>query len=128
MLGQASQRLSRVPNPFTQKVFSKDIHEGGFILDRFAQSFEGTAGRIWRKALLIDASAGKLKQLAQRKSLMARARKMTWARMLLSIVGLLVLISLVYAFLNAATKGYYVWSLRIAGIVLALVVIILFLA
>ncbi len=128
MLGQASQRLSRVPNPFTQKVFSKDIHEGGFILDRFAQSFEGTAGRIWRKALLIDASAGKLKQLAQRKSLMARARKMNWARMLLSIVGLLILISLVYAFLNAATKGYYVWSLRIAGIVLALVVIILFLA
>ena len=59
---------------------------------------------------------------------MARARKMTWARMLLSIVGLLVLISLVYAFLNAATKGYYVWSLRIAGIVLALIAIIFLLA
>ena len=43
-----------------------------------------------------------------------------------SIVGLLVLITVIYAFLNAATKGYYVWSLRIAGIVLAVAVIILF--
>ena len=128
MLGKASQRLSGVPNPFTRKVFSKDILEGGFILDRFVQSFEGTAGKIWRQALLIDASAGKLKQLAQRKALIAREKKTTWARMFLSIIGLLVLISLVYAFLNAATKGYYVWSLRIAGIVLALVVIILFFA
>ena len=128
MLGKASQRLSGVPNPFNQKVFSKDILEGGFILDRFVQSFEGTAGKIWRQALLIDASAGKLKQLAQRKALIAREKKTTWVNMFLSIIGLLVLISLVYAFLNAATKGYYVWSLRIAGIALALVVIILFLA
>jgi hypothetical protein len=44
--------------------------------------------------------------------------------MFFSILGLLMLITVVYAFLNAATKGYYAWSLRIAGIVLALVVII----
>jgi len=39
---------------------------------------------------------------------------------------LLALITVVYAFLNAATRGYYTWSLRIAGIVLAAAVIILF--
>jgi hypothetical protein len=38
------------------------------------------------------------------------------------------LITVVYVFLNAATKGYYAWSLRIAGIVLALIVIFLLLA
>ena len=47
--------------------------------------------------------------------------------MLLTVAGLLTLITVVYAFLNAATKGYYVWSLRIAGIVLAAVAIILLL-
>jgi hypothetical protein len=46
--------------------------------------------------------------------------------MIASVVGLLALITVVYVFLNAATKGYYVWSLRIAGIVLAAAVIILF--
>ena len=48
--------------------------------------------------------------------------------MLGSVIGLLVLITAVYAFLNAATKGYYAWSLRIAGIVLAAAIIILFVA
>jgi hypothetical protein len=47
--------------------------------------------------------------------------------MFFSIVGLIVLITVVYVFLNAATKGYYVWSLRVAGFVFALVVIILLL-
>ena len=54
--------------------------------------------------------------------------KMRWTRMFFSVLGLLVLITVVYAFLNAATKGYYVWSLRIAGAILAVVVIILLVA
>lgn len=124
MLDHFSRRLSKIPVPFTLPVNSDDILKGDFILDRFVQSFKGTAGRIWRQALLIDASAEKLAKLARRKAVMARARKMTWTRMSLSIVGLLVLITIVYTFLNAATKGYYVWSLRVAGIVLALIAII----
>ena len=127
MLGQASRRLSGIPAHLISRVNSSDILEGDLILDRFVQSFKGTAGRIWRQALLIDASAEKLSELAHRKAIMARAEKMTLARMFFSVVGLIVLITIVYAFLNAATKGYYVWSLRIAGIVLALVMIILFL-
>jgi hypothetical protein len=125
MLGQASRKLPAVPAPFARPVNSADILEGDFILDRFAQSFEGTAGSIWRQALLIDTSTDKLTQLAHQKALTARARKMSWAKMFLSIFGLLILITVVYAFLNAATKGYYVWSLRVAGIVLALIAIIL---
>jgi hypothetical protein len=124
MLGRALPRLSGKPISFVSQVNSDDLLEGGFILDRFVQSFKGTAGRIWRQALLIDASPEKLTQLAQRKEGFARAAKTSWARMFFSILGLLVLITVVYAFLNAATKGYYAWSLRIAGIVLALVVII----
>jgi len=127
MLGQTLPRRSGVPVSFAKPVDSTDILEGNFILDRFVQSFNGTAGKIWRQALLVDVSAEKLKNLAQRKAIIAQARKTSFARMFFSIVGLILLITVVYAFLNAATKGYYVWSLRIAGIVFALVVIILLL-
>jgi len=127
MIGQTPRRRDGVPISFAKPVNSADILEGDFILDRFVQSFEGAAGKIWRQALLVDASAEKLKNLAQRKAVVALARKTGFARMFFSIVGLVLLITVVYAFLNAATKGYYAWSLRIAGIVLATVVIILLL-
>lgn len=128
VLSRISRRRSGVRAPLASRVDSDDIMEGDLVLDRFVQSFEGSAGRIWRQALLVDASAGKIEQLAYRKAVVARAMKMNWARMFFSVVGLLVLITVVYAFLNAATKGYYAWSLRIAGVVLALVVIILLVA
>jgi hypothetical protein len=128
MLSRISRRRSGVPAPLASRVDAEDILEGDLILDRFVQSFEGSAGRIWRQALLIDGSTTKLEQLAHRKVVMARAMKMNWARMFITVFGLLLLITIVYAFLNAATKGYYVWSLRIAGIVLAAVVIFLLLS
>jgi len=128
LLSRVSRRRSGVPARLASRVDSDDILEADLVLDRFVQSFEGSAGRIWRQALLIDGSAGKIEQLAYRKAVVARAMKMRWARMFFSVVGLLALITVVYAFLNAATKGYYVWSLRIAGVVLALIVIILLVA
>ena len=127
MLGQTRQRRSGVPVSFFKPVNSNDILDGNFILDRFVQSFEGTAGKIWRQALLLDVSAEKLKELARQKAVIAQVRKTNFVRTFFSIVGLIVLITVVYAFLNAATKGYYVWSLRIAGVVFTLVVIILLL-
>jgi hypothetical protein len=127
MLGRASLRQSGVPVSFAKPVNSADILDGGFILDRFVQSFNGAAGKIWRQALLVDVSTEKLKNLARQKAIIARVRKRHFAGMFFSIAGLIVLITVVYAFLNAATKGYYTWSLRIAGAVFALVLIILLL-
>jgi len=109
-----------------RNVTANDVLEGGFIVDRFSQKFDGRAGDIWRHALLIDASPEKMEQLAVHKAVMARTTRVNWAKMALSVIGLLALITVVYAFLNAATRGYYTWSLRIAGIVLAAAVIILF--
>ena len=128
MIGQGPVRRSGIPTSFARPVTSADIVEGGFILDRFVQSFEGTAGKIWRQALLLDASTDKLKNLAIQKATIARVRKVRFAGMFFSVAGLILLIIIVYAFLNAATKGYYTWSLRIAGAVFALVLIILLLA
>ena len=119
MLSRMTRRRSAVPARLASRVDTDDILEGDLVLDRFVQSFEGSAGQIWRQALLIDGSTQKLEQLAHRKMVMARAMKMNWARMFITVLGLLLLITIVYIFLNAATKGYYAWSLRIAGIVLA---------
>ena len=127
MLSRISRRRSGVPAHLASKVNSDDILESGLVLDRFVQSFEGSAGRIWREALLIDGSTKKIEHLAYQRAVAVRAMKRSWMQMLLTVAGLLTLITVVYAFLNAATKGYYVWSLRIAGIVLAAVAIILLL-
>ena len=118
--------LTKIQDPI--KLSSGDILENGLITDRFVQSFEGTAGKIWRQALLIDASKEKLNQLVRRNLIIARARRFGFIKTISSIAGLFILIIIVYAFLNAATKGYYMWSLRIAGFVLALILIFLFLA
>ena len=109
-------------------VTANDILEEDFIVDRFSQKFAGMAGEIWRHALLIDASVEKMDQLAVHKAVLARTHRLNWARMIFSVAGLLALITVAYVFLNAATKGYYTWSLRIAGVVLAATVIILFVA
>jgi hypothetical protein len=101
-----------------------DVLNGGFITDRFVQSFDTTTGTVWRQAMLIDVSGQKLWQLANVKVRQTRAVRMGWARMGLSSVGVLVLISVIYFFLNMATRGYYEWSLRIAGVVLAIVAIV----
>jgi len=114
-------KLGKLPQP---EIAGTDVLQGGFIVDRFAQSFEGSAGRIWRQALLIDASGSKLTQLAGQKARELHETKMSWARMGFSVIGVLVLIGVIYFFLNMATMGYYEWSLRIAGVVLAIVAII----
>ncbi len=105
-------------------ISTTDVLNGGFIVDRFVQSFDGSAGKIWRQALLIDASGPKLAQLARAKMHQGREVRERWARMGFSVVGVLVLISVIYFFLNMATRGYYEWSLRIAGVILAIVAIV----
>jgi hypothetical protein len=121
-LSQRGQWMSdKLPKP---QITTTDVLQGGFIVDRFAQSFEGSAGKIWRQALLIDVSGSKLAQLAGQKAREFREVKMTWARMGLSAVGVILLIGVIYFFLNMATMGYYEWSLRIAGVVLAIVAVI----
>lgn len=105
-------------------ISTTDVLNGGFVKDRFVQSFDTTTGKVWRQAMLIDVSGPKLSQLSARKVHESREVRMTWARMALSSVGVLLLIGVIYFFLNMATRGYYEWSLRIAGVVLAVVAIV----
>jgi hypothetical protein len=114
------KKWTPVPGADPLTVSSQDLQEGSFIADQFVQSFDASAGKIWRQAMLIDASAEKLAWLNDRKTVEMHAEMATWARMILSAFGVLVVIVAAYLFLNMATKGYYEWSLRIAGMVLAI--------
>jgi hypothetical protein len=105
-------------------ISTTDVLNGGFVTDRFVQGFNGSAGKVWRQAILVDVSGAKLAALAQRKAGEIREVRETWARMGLSVVGVLVLIGVIYFFLNMATRGYYEWSLRIAGVILAVVAVV----
>ncbi|UCG57998.1 MAG: hypothetical protein JSU70_00550 [Phycisphaerales bacterium] len=114
----------QMPGLFAGRVTAAEIIDEGLIVDRFVQSFGGRVARVWRQALLIDASRRKLAQLSSRKAAAMRAAKRMWACVSISAIGLLGLIAAVCVLLNAATRGYYVWSLRIAGTAIALIGIV----
>jgi hypothetical protein len=123
---QVRPLLTNLQDPIT--LSSSDILENDLIIDRFVQSFYGSAGKIWRQALLIDTSKEKLNQLVHRNATITKAKKFGFIKTISSIAGLFILIIIVYAFLNVATKGYYMWSLRAAGLVLAVILIFLLFA
>ncbi len=120
----AGQKWTAVPGRPPLTVSSRDVQEGDFILDQFVQSFDGSAGRIWRQSILLDASGPKLAWLQSRKAAEMHGERVAWAHMILSALGVLIVIVVTYLFLNMATRGYYVWSLRIAGVVLAIAAIV----
>ncbi len=129
-LGDAMMRISQMlrsvqkdPSivPANMAVTENDLSVGGFIVDRFTQRFSGLAGPIWREAILIDTSENRLNKLAQQKITFSRAKRITWAKTGGTLVGMFALICVVYMVLNAATRGYYAWVLRIAVAVLMVV-------
>ena len=129
-MSDACKKIANLLNQVRQRgsgftVNPIDLRSGGFIADKFVQSFDGAAGRIWRQAILIDASQDKLARLAHQKQIAHQSWRTRWLREIASVFGLALLICVVYLFLNAATRGYYTWSLRIAAVVLIAAVILL---
>jgi hypothetical protein len=122
---QVGALLLNFQNP--AKLNYNGLLKSGVVADKFVQSFDGTAGKIWRQAILLDVSPEKLSLMAEIISGANRTRSMNWIRTILSVLGLFVLITIVYAFLNTATKGYYSLTLKVAGIIIALIFLIIFL-
>jgi hypothetical protein len=117
-------RVQSVPGAEVKMVGANDLKQIGLVLDTFVQSFDGSAGRIWRQAMLIDASPEKLASLNDRVHAIVHVERTSWARMIASALGVFAVIVVTYLFLNMATKGYYDWSLRIVGLILAIVGVI----
>jgi hypothetical protein len=96
---------------------------GKYISDRFVQGFARPYGKVWREALLVNASKGNIDELAGLYANTIREKRESWLRIVLSALGMLGIVCAVYVFLNSATKGYYRAALRVAAVVLALAII-----
>ena len=97
-----------------------ELRRGNLLTDRFTQRFRRPYGDVWKQSMLVDCSPAGVDKVAG--SIMAQTAgqrnvaRSRWVRTATSIGGLAVLIFVVYLVLNAATKGYYVWVLRLAAI------------
>jgi hypothetical protein len=123
-----TQELQRLPRPRTVlnrelSVSDLDAKANELIVDRFTQSFRGSAGRIWRQAILLDLSHDKLSQILDTKVRYAQIQHRAWAGRLISLLGLGLIVLILYIFLNAATKGYYTITLKVVAFVLIAVAI-----
>ncbi len=79
----------------------------GFVIDEYSQRLQGLSGPIWRAAVLLDVSPEHLQTLQQSEAAVARHVRKTWIYRIFSLAGMILLISILYAFVNALTKGYY---------------------
>ena len=96
-----------------------ELQRGNCVTDRFVQRFHRPYGDVWQQWLLVDSSAGRIDAVAISISQLRRDRWSALVRKALSVAGMAAAICVVYLFLNAATRGYYAWSLRVAAVVLA---------
>ncbi len=97
------------------------LRSRGLVRDRFIQRFDRPYGALYRTAMLLDVSPENLDRVAaELVTVSTRTRRTvvaTWWRLASSIGALAVLIFAAYLVLNAATKGYYAWLLRLAAVV-----------
>jgi len=106
-------------------VTDQDLVGRDIIVDRFTQSFRGSAGRIWRHAILLDLQPDRLSGLFRSKLSQIRVVRRTWVQYGASFAGLALIVFILYIFLNAATRGYYTWALRIAAVALTSVLVVI---
>jgi hypothetical protein len=104
------------------------IRSERLLRDQFISRSHRSYGDVWSHSLLIDASPQTMDEFAVKLGAEAvgyrEARVSNWAHMALSIGGVLLLILLVYLLLNAATKGYYAWILRLMAVIVSAAVAI----
>lgn len=84
-----------------------DLRSYGFVVDEYFQQLQGLSGPIWRGAMLLEVSPRRLQMLQQGKTAAVSQVRKTWAYRILSLLGMILIISLLYAVVNALTKGYY---------------------
>jgi hypothetical protein len=81
--------------------------------DQFTQRFDRPYGTVWREALLMEVNPSLIDSITHTINTQQvnqnRHQRTTW----FSLIALAGLIFGTYLFLNAATRGYYAWSLRL---------------
>jgi hypothetical protein len=100
------------------------LRSGRLISDQHLVRTDKSYGSLWTCSLLVDRSPLATDPIVQRLIESSRAKLATGTTQWLSVAALTVVVVLLYAFLNAATKGYFVWRLRAVAL-LALIAAVL---
>lgn len=98
-----------------------ELQSGHLVKTEFNQGFERPYGKVYRRAVLVNLPPERIQQLADRYFRHVDQVRDTWGRSLGSALALVALVFLVYLVLNAATRGYYVWVMRTAAVMAAVV-------
>jgi len=109
-----------IARPRSAPILPEDLLLSGMIADQFSQSFEGSEGKVWRQALLVDVSRPKIEQLVHYKKTTLAAQRRNVVFLGVSFLGMMGVICVLYALANAATKGYYSTVLRLFTVVLVI--------
>jgi hypothetical protein len=94
------------------------IASGTMVADRFVQRFHRPAGDVYRALLLIRPEQAQIDQLASQYLRQSGDTRRQYLSLAGSVVILLVVLTALYLFLNAATKGYYAASIRVIVVML----------
>jgi hypothetical protein len=87
---------------------------GRFVADRLTRRFHRDYGDVWHEAVLVDASPRNLQALADETNGIARARRASFIARAASGAAMVAVIFVIYVVVNAFTRGYFVWRLRVA--------------
>lgn len=114
--------------PLRQNLLQSDLMTYGLVVDEYDQRLVGLSGPIWRSGLLLDVSPERIQSLRQIKAATQLQVRRTWLYQIMSLAGMLALISVLYLLVNAITKGYYSTIIFIVSVIAFLVFVLLFMA
>lgn len=131
-----------VTESFMRQQLESLFRQGKHVEDTFVQCLAGPSGEVWRASILVNASPGSIDSMvahmgnAARASVAAqraagdaaRARRSEQARGFGSVAAFCAVIVMLYLLVNSLTKGYFVWRLRAAALLLGIVGILVALA
>lgn len=116
---QALARLNGSREMIKQRLASA-IQSGSLVEGQYIHTTEKPYGTLYKTYLLIDTSAEKLNPLIQQLNRQIVAQRRQTLTAAGSIAATVLVVLLLYAFLNTVTKGYFIWRLR-AAVILALI-------
>jgi hypothetical protein len=91
---------------------NQEICSGSLVADRFVSRVHRPYGDIWSEAILVDVSSARLGSIAREHAIWLSSRQHARRGAVASIAGMALAILLIYAAVNAVTKGYYRGYLR----------------
>ncbi|HVT88684.1 MAG TPA: hypothetical protein VHD56_07530 [Tepidisphaeraceae bacterium] len=135
---RATNQVEQIIRPQIQQRFalpaniSSEVHRqiaaalsrGEMVSDQYLKKIDKPYGTLWKQYILIDVGGADVAPLVAKASREVKTNFAAHMAGWISLAALSGVIVLVYAFLNSATKGYFVWRLRTAAILIVIAAVL----